>query len=75
MSFADRFRRYPELRGGIVNLKSGTALRGVIWKMRGPFVVLRNAEILQDRGQQTKQASMDGEVVVRLDDIDFVQVL
>ena len=50
-------------------------MRGVIWRRRGPFVVLRNVALLQDRGQPSKKVSVDGEVLVRLDDIDFIQVL
>jgi len=73
-SWLDRFRPYPVLRTVIVNLTSGTSFRGVIWRRVGPFVVLRNAEILDDRGTPVRKA-VDGEVVVKLADIDFVQVL
>lgn len=74
MSIFDRFRPYPELKVGIVNLKSGTAIRGVVWKVSGPYMVIRNAELLQDRGKDARLV-MDGEAVVRLADVDFVQVL
>ena len=74
MSFFDRFRPYPELKTGIVNLKSGTAFRGVVWKVAGEFVVLRNTEMLQDMGKAARHA-VDGEVVVNLSDIDFFQVV
>jgi small nuclear ribonucleoprotein (snRNP)-like protein len=70
----DIFRRYPELRTVIVNLRSGTAFRGVVWRRTGPFVVIRNAEMLQDRGQ-VERHSLDGEVVVKMADIDFIQVV
>jgi hypothetical protein len=72
--FFDRFRPYPTLRTVIVNLRSGTSFRGVIWRRSGPFVVIRNAEMLQDRDTVVKKA-VDGEIAVKLADIDFVQVI
>jgi small nuclear ribonucleoprotein (snRNP)-like protein len=74
MEFLSRFRRYPELRTVIVNLHSGTSFKGVIWRRTGPFVVIRNAELLQDRDNAARKA-VDGEIAVKLSDIDFVQVL
>lgn len=74
MSIFDRFRRYPELRKVIVNLRSGTSFRGVVWRRTGPFMVLRNTEMLQDR-DHAEQHIMDGEVLVKLADIDFIQVV
>lgn len=74
MSIADLFRRYPELRTAIVNLKSGTSFRGVIWRHVGAYVVIRNAEMLQDRDSAVRRV-VDGEVVVLMADIDFVQVV
>lgn len=72
MNLLDWFRTYPELRTVIVNLMSGTSFRGVVWRRTGPFVVLRNAQLLQKTGPATP---VDGEVVVQLADIDFIQVL
>lgn len=74
MSVFDRFRPYLELKTGIVNLKSGTAIRGVVWKVSGQFMVIRSAELLQDRGNDARLV-VDGEIVVRLADVDFVQVI
>jgi small nuclear ribonucleoprotein (snRNP)-like protein len=71
MKFLDYFRPYPELRTVIVNLKSGTAFRGVVWRKRGSFVILRNAEILKDKAGGSR---IDGEVLVERSDIDFIQV-
>jgi len=55
-------------------MKSGTSFRGVVWKVAGTFVVLRNAEILQDLGKSARHV-VDGEVVVNLSEIDFIQVV
>lgn len=74
MSIFDRFRPYPVLRTAIVNLASGTAFRGVIWRRRGPWLVLREAELLSDRGNPAR-GKVDGEVLVKLADVDFVQVV
>ena len=74
MSFLDRFRPYPELKTGIINLKSGTSFKGVVWKVAGEFVVLRNVEMLQDRDHAERHA-VDGEVIVEITDIDFIQVV
>ena len=68
------FRRYPELRRGIVNMKSGTVFRGVVYRKAGPFLVLRQAEMLSDRDNKMKPQVMEGEVLVKLADIDFVQI-
>jgi hypothetical protein len=74
MSLRDIFRPYPELKTGIVNLKSGTSFRGVVWKVTDSFAVLRNVEMLQDLGKAARHV-VDGEVVVNLSDIDFFQVV
>jgi hypothetical protein len=42
----------------------------VIWQKRGPFLVLRSAELLQKDGARP----LDGEVIVQLADIEFIQV-
>lgn len=71
MTWLDYFRPYPELKAGIVNLKNGgPSFRGVIWQKRGPFLVLRNAELLRNDGARP----LDGEVIVQLADIEFIQV-
>ncbi len=74
MSLFDRLRRYPELRHVIVNLKSGTSFRCVVWRNAGPYLVLRQVEMIHDRDNMARQA-MDGEVAVKLVDVDFLQVL
>jgi hypothetical protein len=56
MSWLDRFRPYPQLRQVIVNLKSGTAFRALIWRRSGPFLVLREVEMLSDRDSQDAAA-------------------
>lgn len=73
MNLFDRFRPYPELRTVIVNLKSGTSFRGVVWRVKSPFLVVRNAEMLVQADKKTR--ALSGEVVVLLGDVDFIQVV
>lgn len=63
---------YPTLRRVIVNTKTGKAFRGVLWQKRGGYLVLREAELLQGRGET---ARLDGEVVIETSNVDFLQVL
>ncbi|OGC95300.1 MAG: hypothetical protein A2W25_05125 [candidate division Zixibacteria bacterium RBG_16_53_22] len=65
---------YPTLKKVIVNLRSGTSFRAVVWKCAGEFVVLRNAEMLQNLGHAERHI-VDGEVIVRLAEVDFMQVV
>jgi len=74
MNIFDHFRPYPERKSGIVNLSSGTSFRGIVWQVSGGWLVLRNVEMLQDR-DHTERRLVDGEVIVKLVDVDFVQVI
>jgi hypothetical protein len=62
-------KSYPELKECIVNLKSGTAFQGLIFKKTGGYYVMRQAVLLPE------QKPIDGEVLVRICDIDFIQIL
>lgn len=63
------FRSYPELKTGIVNLKSDTAMRGVIYARSGDWYILRQAVLLPDN------KPIDGEVLIKKSDIDFIQIV
>ena len=63
---------YPERRMVVVNTKTERAFRGVLWRARGRYLVLRNAEML---GPQRESTPVDGEVVIERANIDFVQVI
>jgi small nuclear ribonucleoprotein (snRNP)-like protein len=65
---------YPQLRRVIVNLKSGTVFRGLIWQRKGPFLVLREVEMLSDRDSKMEPRGTNGEILVQLVDVDFIQV-
>lgn len=69
----DLFRRYPVLRECIVNLKDGeTAFRGVVWRRRDGYLVLRNARLLKGKGETVL---VDGEVAVPVANVEFIQVM
>lgn len=61
------WRAYAKKRV-LLNLKSGSAFQGVLWKRTGPLLVLRDASLADG-------SKIDGEVVVERRDIDFLQVL
>lgn len=76
MSLFKLFRPYPELKTVLVNLKSGSVFRGVVFQVKGRFIILKNSELLSDRGQKVSSIKpLDGELLVLLVDVDFVQVL
>lgn len=55
----------------IVNLKTGTAFRGILWSENRELLVLRNAEM----HSQGDTAPVDGDVVIERSNIDFVQAV
>jgi hypothetical protein len=57
------------LRSVNVNLKDDTVLRGVLWQVRGPWLVLRDAALVQEGGR----VPMIGEVIIHRDNLSFVQ--
>ena len=63
---------YPTKRQVIVNTKTGRAFRGILWRKRWRYLVLRNAELLKP-GRETMP--MDGEIVIDRDNVDFMQVV
>lgn len=62
------------LRTVIVNRKSDpeSAIRAVLWERRGPWLVFRDAYLLLPQHEPQK---LDGEVVIAIANIDFMQVL
>lgn len=76
MNLSAWFRPYVELKRVLLNLKSGTVFRGVVFQQVGPYLVLRSAEMLSDRGAAVKgnALAVDGEVLVLRGDVDFIQV-
>lgn len=65
--------RVALLRRVIVNLDDGSALRGLLWRDRGPLLVLKEAELLQP-GVDFPVA-LDGEAIVERSRVLYVQAL
>lgn len=57
----------------VVNLVSDkdVALSGVLWRARGPWLILRRASLLK---QRTDPLAIDGEVIVHRSNVSFLQV-
>jgi len=64
--------RYPVLRKVVVNTKTERAFRGVLWRRREGYLVLKQAELLRGKGEVVP---MDGELLIEAANIDFVQVV
>jgi hypothetical protein len=63
-----------QLREVIVNLANdkGSALQGVLWSARGPWLTLRNVSVLS---QGQPPTPLDGESTIHRANITFIQVL
>lgn len=57
----------------LVNLLSGQAITGVLWRRRGRYLVLRSAELMEPGN--TRPTPIDGEAIVDRDQVLFVQKL
>ena len=66
------FNPYPCLRQVLVTTKTDRTFRGVLWRKRRGYLVLRNAEMLRERDARVK---MDGELVIERANVDFLQVV
>ena len=63
------YGRFAISRRVLVNMKDGSAIEGVLWEDRRPFLVLRNAR-LHTHGQSSP---LDGEVIIDYAQISFLQ--
>jgi len=68
------FRPYIVRKQGIVNLKSGSSFRGRFHRVAGEFIVMREAALLPGRTAKEIQV-VDGELVIHMDDVDFIQLV
>jgi hypothetical protein len=65
------FARYPTLKRVIVNTKTDKSFRGVLWRRRAGYLVLRECELLKPGGA----SAITGEVLVEASNVDFMVVL
>ena len=73
MGFRDRIVGNRIRSQVLVTLKSGDAFEGVLWDADRQALVLRNAQAIGERG--SNPAVVDGELVVLMADVGYVQVL
>jgi len=66
------FDRYPCLRQVIVNTKTDRTFRGVLWRRRRGYLILRQAQMLRSR---ETPVSLDGDVLIESSNVDFLQVI
>lgn len=66
-----RARRYIVHRRVVVNLRTGTAVSGVVTSVRGPLLIVRDATVHD--GEQAAPA--DGEIVIDRANVDYVQAV
>lgn len=72
------FKRKHRAHGkqAIWNLLSGTAVSGVLVVEAGPQLILRAASICEpQQGRELAWVPADGEVVIDVANVDYVQVL
>lgn len=62
------------LRAVLVNLRDdpSTAIRGVLWSSRGPWLTFRDCSALK---AASPPAKIDGDVVIHRSNVSFLQVL
>ena len=63
---------YPELREVVVNCKTDTVFKGVVYKRTPKYIIMKNVQLLQQAGEALK---IDGEVMIDRANVDFIQVL
>lgn len=62
---------YPYRYKVIVNLKNQRSFRGILWAQQGGWLVLKHAELLEERGAPKP---VDGDVLIDRRDVEFIQV-
>ena len=62
---------YAIRKSVIVNMKTNKAFQGVIWRRRCDYLILKNS-VLHENGAIKP---VDGEVLIFIKDIDFIQVV
>lgn len=54
----------------LVQLHSGRAFTGLLWRRRGRLMVLKNSEMLEPNNQPV---AMDGDVILDRSEVEYVQ--
>lgn len=64
--------RFLLRRRVVVNLDDGTAMSGIAYRVSGPLLVLKNAELLERGAESTP---LDGDTVIERARVLFIQAL
>jgi hypothetical protein len=64
-------QRWPICERVLVNLEDGRAFDAVLFAVRGPLLVLRDARLIEPG---TDPVSVDGEVLIERPKVMFIQV-
>lgn len=64
--------RYVAHQKVVINLKSGTAIAGVVTSKQRMYCVVKDAEVIEPGAPAPMRA--DGEIVVHRTDIDYIQL-
>lgn len=65
------WRRWPLCQRVLVNLVDGRAFDGVLYRRRGPLLVLRDARLIEPGSEPV---AVDGEVLIERPKVAFIQV-
>lgn len=66
------FRPYPVLERVIVNTRTEKAFRGLVWRLRRRYLVLREVEMIRPGGETVP---VEGEMLIERANVDFIQVV
>ncbi|OZF40758.1 hypothetical protein CH296_00435 [Rhodococcus sp. 14-2496-1d] len=67
----DAYKKLVVLRRVMINLKSGTAISGVVTASRGPLLEVKDATV---HTPGSEPAAVDGSIVIEKEHIDFTQL-
>lgn len=65
------WRRIAVRRRVVVNMKGGTAFEAILWKRKGPYLILRDALYMEPG---VKPVQVDGEVIITKSDVAWIQL-
>lgn len=66
------FSRFPTKRKAVINTKSDKSFVGIIWERRRDYLILKDAQMLRPREEAIQ---MDGEVLIFVQDVEFMQLV
>lgn len=65
------WRRWPVCKRVLVNLDDGKAVEGILYRRRGPLLILRQARFMEPGAEPV---DVDGEILIERPRVTFIQV-